>query len=596
MCVQESTRMDNLLDIVCLNEPVLLHAIETLPPFGLSDHTAVSFSINVRHNAHPNNASLRPIPTPKTTYLNDCVNYNWLQGDYESMSMFLSNVRWHDILTVNFTADTMWNCFRAILDDAIDRFIPHKAEVQGRCRRSRRPRRPRVIHRLLNKKLSLYRQYRTRPADTGLRTRYNQACAKYKLSVRTNEIEKERKVLDANNPGSFYKYVNSKLTCKSGIGTLVNSNGDDITDDDGKANLLNDYFVSVCTNDDGLLPQMSNTMPPSPSIDSISFDPSKIIKMPKKVKSKCKTSLDPEGYPTILISKLINVLSEPLTLLFNSFMSIGKLPSTWKTATVTPIFKKGPASNPANYRPISKTSIFCKLMERVIVSDLSTHFDNSKILNNSQHGFSFGKSTLTNLLESITDWTLAIDNKRTQTVAYVDFSRAFDTVSHPKLIYKLKLYGISGCLLSLISDFLSNRKQVTQVGSGFSDIENITSGVVQGSCLGPFLFLLFINDLPQIFNSLITSKLYADDVKLYAYIKTLTDEFSFQENLNRLEHWAKSWEWELTISIMKCCLLQINNIHQNSLTTTPYFLLNSILTYEDNVRDLGNYRSLSKRI
>ena len=287
-----------------------------------------------------------------------------------------------------------------------------------------------------------------------------------------------------------------------------------------------------------------------PPIDLISFDPDKIIRISKKIRSKCKTSPDPEGYPTILISQLINVLSAPLALLFNSFMSIGKLPSSWKTATVIPIFKKGPASNPANYRPISKTSIFCKLMERIIVTDLSTHFDTYKIFNSSQHGFSFGKSTLTNLLKSVTDWTLAIENKKTQTVAYVDFSRAFDTVSHPKLIYKLKVYGISGCLLSLISDFLSNRNQTTQVGNKFSNTKNITSGVVQGSCLGPFLFLLFINDLPEIFSSLVTSKLYADDVKLYAYVKTLTDEFYFQDNLNRLELWAKTWQ--LTISINKC--------------------------------------------
>ena len=224
-------------------------------------------------------------------------------------------------------------------------------------------------------------------------------------------------------------------------------------------------------------------------------------------------------------------------------------------------------------------------MERIIVTDLSTHFDTYKIFNSSQHGFSFGKSTLTNLLESVTDWTLAIENKRTQTVAYVDFSRAFDTVSHPKLIFKLKVYGISGCLLSLISDFLSNRNQTTQVGNKFSNTKNITSGVVQGSCLGPFLFLLFINDLPEIFSSLVTSKLYADDVKLYAYVKTLTDEFYFQDNLNRLELWAKTWQ--LTISINKCCLLQVNNVHQNPLAPPPYFLLDNLLIYEENVRDLG---------
>ena len=223
-------------------------------------------------------------------------------------------------------------------------------------------------------------------------------------------------------------------------------------------------------------------------------------------------------------------------------------------------------------------------MERVIVKDLHDHFGKHKILSDCQHGFTLGKSTLTNLLESVSDWTLAIDNKQTQTVAYIDFSKAFDSVSHPKLLHKLNYYGISGKLLSLISNFLSNRTQVTQVGNEISHTGYITSGVIQGSCLGPFLFLLFINDLPQTFHPFVTTKIYADDAKLYAFIHTLVDEFRFQNNLNRLVQWAI--DSQLSISFVKCLLLQISNM-TNNLNSPPYFIGNELIPTLNSVRDLG---------
>ena len=133
---------------------------------------------------------------------------------------------------------------------------------------------------------------------------------------------------------------------------------------------MNNFFASVCTTDNGITPQFDNTAVNSDSgkLDSITFDAPKLHKAIRKIKTKSKLSCGPDGYPIILLLSLANDLTEPLSLIFNSVMSVGKIPSAWKTAIVTPFFKKGASSDLANYRPISQTSIFCKLMERIIVA------------------------------------------------------------------------------------------------------------------------------------------------------------------------------------------------------------------------------------
>ena len=132
------------------------------------------------------------------------------------------------------------------------------------------------------------------------------------------------------------------------------------------------------------------------------------------------------------------------------------MPSSWKSAIVTPVFKKGSSSDPANYRPISQTSVFCKLMERAVTEDITNYMLKNNLISSQQHGFLTKQSTLSNLLETMDDWSISINNKQLQTAIYIDFSKAFDTVSHCKLLIKLNSYGIRGDLLSLIGDFLSD--------------------------------------------------------------------------------------------------------------------------------------------
>jgi len=229
-------------------------------------------------------------------------------------------------------------------------------------------------------------------------------------------------------------------------------------------------------------------------------------------------------------------------------------------------------------------------MERVMTADITDYLLKHKLLSPQQHGFLAKRSTLTNLLETTNDWNISIDNKLINTVIYIDFSKAFDTVSHPKLLTKLQSCGITGDLLSVINDFLQNRSQRTRVGNQLSNEKFLTSGVVQGSCLGPLLFLLFINDISTIFQNPITSKLYADDLKLYTTTETIHDSQQLQRCLDSLHQWSQ--DWQLTISIKKCQTIHIGSqallskrLRQQS--APEYRIGDDLIPNVDSLTDLG---------
>jgi hypothetical protein len=194
--------------------------------------------------------------------------------------------------------------------------------------------------------------------------------------------------------------------------------------------------------------------------------------------------------------------------------------------------------------------------------------------------FLSGQSTCANLLETLNDWTLAIKDKKSIIVAYIDYSKAFDTVSREKLLIKLSAYGISGNLFDWINCFLSNRTHQTRVGSHLSNIANITSGVGQGSLLGPLLFLLFINDVASLIsNERCVCKLYADDVKLYATMQIDEDYTILQQKLDALLAWSNIWQ--LTISQSKCAAMQIRSLHKPVQLHLDSSAINATTEFED---------------
>ena len=264
----------------------------------------------------------------------------------------------------------------------------------------------------------------------------------------------------------------------------------------------------------------------------------------------------PDDLPPILFKKLKHILVFRLTLLFNQLLSVAAVPQDWRNAVIIPVLKKGFAGSVTNYRPISLTSVISKIMERVISRKITEYLISNSLLSDAQHGFLKGRSTCTNLLECMNDWTLNIDLGCNTVIIYIDFAKAFDSVSHNKLLCKLYSYGIRGQLLLWLQRFFLNRTHQTTVGDSISDLSDLISGVVQGSGIGPIMFISFINDLIAALEQQgVTAKLFADDLKLYMCVTNVCDLSRLHSALSALEDWERLWQ--LSVSPNKCCVLSV---------------------------------------
>ena len=227
-------------------------------------------------------------------------------------------------------------------------------------------------------------------------------------------------------------------------------------------------------------------------------------------------------------------------MIFNKSIKEGKVPSSvWKIAEVKPIFKKGDKSDPGNYRPVSLTPIICRIFESFVRDSLYNHLIDTDLLSSKQFGFCKGRSCVTQLLVTIHSWMKSMDNKKAVDAIYLDFSKAFDTVPHKRLLHKLNSYGIQGNILNWITDFLSDRTQYVTVNGSSSEPAPVTSGVPQGSVLGPILFIYYINDMPDVTDQEL--KIFADDTKGSNEIEINEDVLKLQKCIDDLTEWTKLW-------------------------------------------------------
>jgi hypothetical protein len=248
-------------------------------------------------------------------------------------------------------------------------------------------------------------------------------------------------------------------------------------------------------------------------------------------------------------------MSTPLQILFNKSLEEGVVPQSWKYANVLPIHKKGSKQLADNYRPISLTSVLSKILEKLVKESILTHLLSYNLLSKEQFGFRNRRSCILQLLEVMDSWTALLDDGQPVDVIYLDFKKAFDTVPHQRLLKKLSAYGFRGNLLTWLEDFICNRFQRVKIGDSFSEWSQILSGVPQGSVLGPMLFLVYINDLPDALISCI--KLFADDTKLYSSVSSNTNIDLLESDLQSLMNWSGDWDMEFNAS--KCSVLHLGN-------------------------------------
>ena len=275
-------------------------------------------------------------------------------------------------------------------------------------------------------------------------------------------------------------------------------------------------------------------------------DPQEIKKI--LVSLKPKQSCGHDGISTSFLKSIKDNICEPLSILINKSMETGYVPNIFKTAKVIPIYKAKDAQELTNYRPVSLLPSISKILEKVIHKRLYTFLNSYNIFYASQYGFRPNHSTINAITEFTSYVMSSLDKQEHSLSAFLDLSKAFDTIDHTILLNKLSHYGVRGVALDWFRSYLSNRKQFVNYKDTKSDIRNVDCGVPQGSVLGPLLFIIYTNDLPR---AIKYSKciLFADDTTLFYCTKHRNELYNnISMDLNALSDWFKANKLSLNVS------------------------------------------------
>ncbi|MFZ2538830.1 MAG: reverse transcriptase family protein [Oscillospiraceae bacterium] len=255
-------------------------------------------------------------------------------------------------------------------------------------------------------------------------------------------------------PSNFYRFIRSKRTDSNSIPGLIH-NGLTVESDKEKTGLLNGFFSSTFTRENmSFVPFRKSNVTSMPNIHVTLPGIIKLLKNLNPTKAK-----GPDGMSPRFLKECAEEIAPMLCLIFNRSLELGQVPSDWKDANVTPLYKKGRKDSVENYRPVSLTCIVSKVIEHVVYSSISRHLEQNSILTPRQHGFRPNHSCESQLILAIDDWASALDRREQVDIAILDFSKAFDTVPHERLKSKLHCYGIRGITLSWVASFLANRRQ-----------------------------------------------------------------------------------------------------------------------------------------
>ena len=523
----------SLLDLILTNEEGIVHELVHTPGLADSDHEILVFTANCYQEIRINPS----MP-------------NYFKSDYVTMSNRLQKIKWPAKLRGGFRES--YCTFLSEMDKVTDGCIAAKLN-------RRKKKNIYMSHdalRLKDRKERLWRKYKSTRTYYD-RERYLKAKNTLRSLTRKLRLDFESEIANdiKSEPKKFWAYVKSKTKTRNKIPSLQKEDGSKASSASEKAEVLNNFFSSVFTDED--MESLPDDDVPflGDFLNSFVITEEAVYKKLMDLKPGKSPGLD--GWHPVFLKCLSKEIALPLSILFQKSLNEEVLPSDWLRACVTAIHKKGDKSLAGNYRPISITSILCKIMESLVRDELVNHMVKNNLISGKQHGFVPFGNCITNLLSCIEEWSKILESDDTVDVIYTDFAKAFDSVPHQRLLKKLKNNGIIGKTLGWIQAFLSDREQCVKIEQEYSDWIRVKSGIPQGSVLGPILFVLFINDMPDVVESLI--ELFADDAKIFDRVN-LRDASSgerLQKDIDSLSKWSQ--KWQLPFNISKCKVLHIGN-------------------------------------
>ncbi len=288
----------------------------------------------------------------------------------------------------------------------------------------------------------------------------------YRRKLKNFCRKREENILAGNSLNALYRFIKKKTKVRSVIPALKSEfDSATVQTDFTKAEIFNKFFGSVFVRDvGGTVPFGDRDF--DSELSTVTVNEITVQKV--LAKTPGKLSCGPDGIPAILYKQCSRVLALPLALLFKLSLEAGDIPDIWKQTLVVPIFKKGNKSKPTNYRPVSLSCAVMLIFERCIKLYILDHLEINNLLSDKQYGLRKRRSVDIQLLTTLNQWTSALDKGLCIDVVYMDFAKAFDTVSHSKLLLKLKAFGIKGKLLAWITNYFKGRKQSVKIGSQFS--------------------------------------------------------------------------------------------------------------------------------
>ena len=507
-------------DLVFSSEANSITRISHQSCLGKSDHEAITCHIQVK----------------SLTTNTSKVFYSYDKGNYHQMREMLS-INWEDTLNGLSTQEAM-NKLEILYNEAVEECVP-KREHSTSCK-------PKPLW--LNK--SAIRKCRRKHSAwiRYLNTKGGEDYSKYirERNAANKEVRKSRREFEANiakecktNSKGVWNYIKKQRKSGNAMPDLKRKDGSYTTNDEEAAEALSEQYYETFTKEDTTnLPDIAMKPLETDPLTNINISRERILKVIQNLKTNKSPGID-KIHPRVL-KEVAEVISHPITLIYEKSLEESELPRQWKDAEITPIYKKEARNLPKNYRPVSLTSIICKILEKLIVEDIVKHVKSNHLNSQEQHGFTPNKSTTTNLLEALNVITEAQMHGIPLDVLFLDYQKAFDTVPHQRLLLQAESFGIRGKVLNWIKAFLSNRRQRVRVNDSTSSWKPVISGIPQGSILGPILFILYVNDIPSQLQSIIS--MYADDTKLFSALLSDGTPNTLISDLKLLEEWSKKFQ------------------------------------------------------